>query len=80
MYLGGSSEPVDVGPPSPSSRARPTGRDADRGGAGPSDRGEGVRYLFTSFVSNFRNFSAVTIMLVVMIGVGLAEAAGLSHR
>jgi len=39
--------------------------------------GEGVRYLFTSFVSNFRNFSAVTIILVVMIGVGLAEAAGL---
>ena len=39
--------------------------------------GDGVRYLFTSFVSNFRNFSAVTIILVVMIGVGLAEAAGL---
>ena len=38
---------------------------------------DGVRYLFTSFVSNFRNFSAMTIMLVVMIGVGLAEAAGL---
>src|SRR6185436_4060718 len=38
---------------------------------------EGVRYLFTSFVSNFRNFSAMSIMLVVMIGVGLAEAAGL---
>src|SRR4029079_12139382 len=40
-------------------------------------QGEGVRYLFTSFVSNFRNFAAVAIMLVVMIGVGLAEAAGL---
>jgi aminobenzoyl-glutamate transport protein len=39
--------------------------------------GDGVRYLFTSFVSNFRNFSAVAIILVVMIGVGLAEAAGL---
>ena len=38
---------------------------------------EGVRYLFTSFVSNFRNFSAMAIILVVMIGVGLAEAAGL---
>ena len=38
--------------------------------------GEGIRYLFTSFVSNFRNFSAVAIILVVMIGVGLAEAAG----
>ena len=39
--------------------------------------GEGVRYLFTSFVDNFRNFAAVAIILVVMIGVGLAEAAGL---
>src|SRR4029079_12894920 len=40
-------------------------------------QGEGVRYLFTSFVSNFRNFAAVAIILVVMIGVGLAEATGL---
>ena len=37
----------------------------------------GVRFLFTSFVDNFRNFAAVAIILVVMIGVGLAEAAGL---
>ena len=37
----------------------------------------GVRFLFTSFVSNFRNFAAVAIMLVVLIGVGLAESAGL---
>src|SRR4029077_8942699 len=39
--------------------------------------GDGVRFLFTSFVNNFRNFAAMAIMLVVMIGVGLAEAAGL---
>jgi aminobenzoyl-glutamate transport protein len=39
--------------------------------------GYGVRYLFTSFVSNFRNFAAVAIILVVMLGVGLAEAVGL---
>lgn len=39
--------------------------------------GDGVRYLFTSFVDNFRDFSAVAIILVVMVGVGLAEAAGL---
>lgn len=39
--------------------------------------GDGVRFLFTSFVDNFRNFAAVAIILVVMIGVGLAEAAGL---
>jgi aminobenzoyl-glutamate transport protein len=38
---------------------------------------DGVRYIFTSFVANFRNFAAVAIMLVVMIGVGVAEASGL---
>jgi aminobenzoyl-glutamate transport protein len=38
---------------------------------------DGVRFLFTSFVDNFRNFAAVAIILVVMIGVGLAEWAGL---
>jgi aminobenzoyl-glutamate transport protein len=39
--------------------------------------GEGVRFLFTSFVSNFRNFAPIAIILVLMIGVGLAETAGL---
>jgi aminobenzoyl-glutamate transport protein len=38
---------------------------------------DGVSFMFTSFVANFRNFAAVTIILVVMIGVGLAEATGL---
>src|SRR3954452_1277491 len=38
---------------------------------------DGIRFLFTSFVDNFRNFAAVAIILVVMIGVGLAESAGL---
>jgi aminobenzoyl-glutamate transport protein len=39
--------------------------------------GEGVRYLFTSFVSNFMGFTAMGIILIVMIGVGLSEASGL---
>ena len=38
---------------------------------------DGIRFMFTSFVSNFRNFAAVAIILVVMLGVGLAEASGL---
>ena len=38
---------------------------------------DGVRFMFTSFVASFRNFAAVAIILVVMIGVGLAEASGL---
>jgi aminobenzoyl-glutamate transport protein len=75
-YYGGSQEPVDVGPtePVPPEGYRLVTETATVKGL---LTGEGVRYLFTSFVSNFRNFSAMAIMLVVMIGVGLAEAAGL---
>ncbi len=39
--------------------------------------GAGVRFIFTSFTKNFQEFSALTLILVVMIGVGLAEEAGL---
>jgi aminobenzoyl-glutamate transport protein len=41
--------------------------------------GSGVRFIFTSFVKNFQDFSAVTLILVVMIGVGLCEEAGLIY-
>jgi aminobenzoyl-glutamate transport protein len=37
----------------------------------------GIRYLFTSFVSNFMGFTAMGIILVIMIGVGVAEISGL---
>ena len=75
-YVGGSTEPVDVGPsePVPASAYKVKTETAKVKGL---LTGDGIRYLFTSFVSNFRNFSAVAIILVVMIGVGLAEAAGL---
>ncbi|MCB0879086.1 MAG: AbgT family transporter [Thermoleophilia bacterium] len=39
--------------------------------------GDGIRFLFTSFVTNFMNFTAMGIILIVMIGVGVAEASGL---
>ncbi len=38
---------------------------------------EGIRYLFTSFVHNFMGFTAMGIILIVMIGVGVAENSGL---
>lgn len=38
---------------------------------------EGVRFLFTSLVSNFSGFSVVAVILVAMIGVGVAEESGL---
>lgn len=75
-YYGGSTQPTDVGPtePEPADSYEVKTETAKVKGL---LTGEGVRYLFTSFVDNFRNFSAVAIILVVMIGVGLAEAAGL---
>ena len=76
IHLAGSTEVSDIGPTEPqpaSSYELKTETTKVKGLL----TGEGVRYLFTSFVNNFRNFSAVAIMLVVMIGVGLAEAAGL---
>lgn len=39
--------------------------------------GDGIRFIFTSAVSNFTNFGVVGVILVAMIGVGLAERAGL---
>jgi aminobenzoyl-glutamate transport protein len=38
---------------------------------------DGIRYLFTSFIPNFMGFTAMGIILVVMIGVGVAERSGL---
>ena len=38
---------------------------------------DGVRFIFSSFVSNFANFSVVAVIFVAMIGVGVAEGAGL---
>lgn len=38
---------------------------------------EGVRFIFTSVVPNFIQFGPVGIILVAMIGVGLAERSGL---
>jgi aminobenzoyl-glutamate transport protein len=39
--------------------------------------GDGIRFIFTSFVSNFLGFAAVGVILVAMIGVGVAEYSGL---
>jgi aminobenzoyl-glutamate transport protein len=38
---------------------------------------EGIRFLFTSFVRNFMGFTAMGIILIVMIGVGVSEVSGL---
>ncbi len=37
---------------------------------------EGIRFIFTSFVSNFAGFSVVAVIFVSMMGIGVAEHAG----
>lgn len=39
--------------------------------------GDGIRFIFTSVVPNFINFGPVGIIIVAMIGIGLAERAGM---
>src|SRR5215831_13596475 len=38
---------------------------------------DGIRFIFTSFVQNFSDFSAMSVIIIAMIGVGLAEESGL---
>jgi aminobenzoyl-glutamate transport protein len=38
---------------------------------------EGISFMFTTFVPNFLGFAAVGVILVAMIGVGIAEYSGL---
>ncbi len=38
---------------------------------------EGIRFIFTSAVRNFLGFGPVGVILIAMVGVGLAEEAGL---
>jgi len=38
---------------------------------------DGIRFMFTSVVQNFMNFNAVGVIIVAMVGVGVAEESGL---
>jgi aminobenzoyl-glutamate transport protein len=40
---------------------------------------DGIRYIFTSFVSNFQNFGVVAVTFIAMLGAGVAEGAGLMN-
>jgi aminobenzoyl-glutamate transport protein len=39
--------------------------------------GEGIRYIYSNVVANFMSFNAVGVIIVAMLGVGVAETAGL---
>ena len=78
------SQEYNGGTTYPSMDARPRGR---RPGVRPSGprrsrsraccHGDGIRYIFTTAVQNFNDFGVVAVILVAMIGVGVAEEAGL---
>ena len=38
---------------------------------------EGIRFMFTGVVQNFMSFQAVGVIIVAMVGVGVAEESGL---
>ncbi len=38
---------------------------------------DGIRFIFTSFVSNFAGFSVIAVTFIAMMGAGAAEGAGL---
>ena len=39
--------------------------------------GEGIKYIITSMTANFINFAPLGVVLVTMLGIGLAEGTGL---
>jgi aminobenzoyl-glutamate transport protein len=39
--------------------------------------GDGIRFMYENVIPNFMNFNAVGVIIVAMLGVGVAEAAGL---
>jgi aminobenzoyl-glutamate transport protein len=39
--------------------------------------GEGLRFMYSGVVANFMSFNAVGVIIVAMLGVGVAESAGL---
>ncbi|HYN56507.1 MAG TPA: AbgT family transporter, partial [Motilibacterales bacterium] len=76
VYVGGSSLPGEVMPAEPpdASEYEVVTETVKIEGLLTAD---GIRYLFTSFVPNFMGFTAMGIILIVMIGVGVAERSGL---
>jgi aminobenzoyl-glutamate transport protein len=76
-YVGGSIEPVaDVDPAELFEEGNTEIREETLGIENLLSV-DGIRFIFTSFVQNFADFSVVAVILVAMIGVGVAEKAGM---
>ena len=42
--------------------------------------GEGIKYIFSSIINNFKDFSAIYVFIVSLIGIGIADNSGLLRR
>ncbi len=80
VYYAGSDEPIEL-PPSEDPETEYVVQDITLETQEVSVRSlltvDGLRFIFTSFVDNFANFNVVSVIFVAMIGVGVAEEAGL---
>jgi aminobenzoyl-glutamate transport protein len=76
-YVGGSIEPVEDVDPAELFEEGKTEIREETLGIKSLLTVDGIRFIFTSFVQNFADFSVVAVILVAMIGVGVAEKAGM---
>ena len=75
-YAGGTDQPSDVIPPKDDYAPAYTMHE-ETAHVQSLLNADGIRFLFTTPVSNFNDFGVVGTILVAMIGVGVAEEAGL---
>ena len=75
-YVGGSGNPVEQ-VPAPEGTVPDYHVEKQTTAIESLLTGDGIRFLFTSAVQNFNNFGVVAVILVAMVGVGVAEEAGL---
>jgi aminobenzoyl-glutamate transport protein len=76
-YVGGSIEPVENIDPAELFQEGNTTIREETLGIKSLLTVDGIRFIFTSFVQNFADFSVVAVILIAMIGVGVAEKAGM---
>ncbi|ONI73936.1 p-aminobenzoyl-glutamate transporter [Kribbella sp. ALI-6-A] len=74
-YPGGTSVPGNDAPPAPAVPDFEVHEETIT--AESLLTGDGIRFIFTTAVQNFNDFGVVAVILVAMIGVGVAEEAGL---
>ena len=41
---------------------------------------EGIKYIFSSIINNFKNFSVIYVMIIALLGIGIADDSGLFRR